>query len=54
MKCASTAREWLCALRFMFAKQTLHTSTSECFISRSDASLKNRMCCDILNKKGAM
>lgn len=54
MKCAATAHEWFCALCFMFAKQTLHASVSECFISRSDASLKNRMCCDILNQMGAM
>ena len=50
----STAHEWLGALRFMFAKQTLYASASEYFISHSDASLKNRMCCEILNKKGAM
>ena len=40
MKRAWTAHECLCALRFMFAKQTLHASVSERFISRSDASLK--------------
>lgn len=53
MKCAATAHEWFCALCFMFAKQTLHASASECLISQSDASLKNSMCCDILNQMGS-
>ncbi len=39
MKRTSTVHEWFCALCFMFAKQTLHASVSECFMSRSDASL---------------